>query len=178
MSFYKDGYLIVRGLVDNEHALELGDHLKRRETEGLSSEGDSQAPLSSTFYSDYILSGVQNSLLKTIELKTGIELFKTYNYARIYKKGSILKIHKDRAACEISLTMDLGGDPWSIWVFDRDENPIKIDLTPGDALIYRGCEINHWRSKFNGDEHRQVFIHYVDKYGPYAWAKDDIKKQP
>ena len=178
MSFYTDGYIVVRGLVDKDVALELGKYMKAREMMSEGNKNDIQVPLSVSFYSDTRLLETQEKLLPLIELRTGLELFKTYNFSRIYKKGAILRMHKDREACEISLTMDLGGDPWSIWVLDRDENPIKIDLNPGDALIYRGCEINHWRSKFNGDEHRQVFIHYVDKYGPYAWAKDDIKKQP
>ena len=73
--------------------------------------------------------------------------------------------------------MDLAGDPWSIWVLDRDEHPVEIKLNKGDALAYRGCDIVHWRSTFKGDKHSQVFMHYVDKYGPCAWAKDDIKKE-
>ena len=76
----------------------------------------------------------------------------------------------------MSITLDLGGSKWPIWVLDRDGNNIKIDLNPGDALIYRGCEINHWRERFEDDLHSQVFMHYVDKFGPYAWAKDDTKQ--
>ena len=74
--------------------------------------------------------------------------------------------------------MNLGGDEWAIWLLDRDENPVKVNLNSGDALIYRGCEIKHWRGKFKHDTHAQVFMHYVDKYGSCAWAKDDIKQQP
>jgi len=178
MTFYKDGYLIVRGLLDTNNALDLGAHLKKREILNQGVDGDEQAPLSTSFYSDSISSAKQRELLSTIEKHTGLELFKTYNYARIYKKGSILRIHRDRAACEISLTMDLGGDVWDVFLLDRNENPVRVQLNPGDALIYRGCEIHHWRAKFEGEEHIQVFMHYVDKFGPYAWAKDDIKKQP
>jgi len=176
MTFYRDGYLVVRGLIDTNTAVELGGHLKKRETLGQGTKGDEQAPLSTTFYTDPTLLESQKKILPYIEKHTGLELFKTYNYARIYKKGSILKIHKDRAACEVSITMDLGGDKWDIWLLDRNENPVKVELNPGDVLIYRGCELHHWRSKFEGEEHTQVFMHYVDKFGPCAWAKDDIKK--
>jgi len=176
MTFYKDGYLIVRGLLDTKDALDLGAHLKKRESLNQGMKDDKQAPLSTSFYSDSISSAKQMELLSKIEKHIGLELFKTYNYARIYKKGSILRIHRDREACEISLTMDLGGDKWDVWLLDRNENPIKVQLNPGDVLIYRGCEIWHWRSKFEGEEHIQVFMHYVDKYGPYAWAKDDKRE--
>ena len=34
-------------------------------------------------------------------------------------------------------------------------------------LIYRGDELEHWRTPFEGDECGQVFLHYVDSKGPY-----------
>ena len=114
-----------------------------------------------------------------MEKHTGLKLFKTYTYARIYKLGDILRTHRDREACEISITLNLGGDPWDLWLLDRDQNPIKINLNPGDALLYRGCELWHWRSKCPVKEHSQVFMHYVDQYGPCMWAKDDkLRENP
>ena len=110
-----------------------------------------------------------------IEKYTGLKLFKTYNYARIYKKNSILRIHKDRPACEISITLDLGGDDWSIYLLNNDEKPIKVKLNSGDAIIYMGCDVFHWREKFKGNEHTQIFMHFVNKFGRYSWAKDDKK---
>jgi hypothetical protein len=40
-----------------------------------------------------------------------------------------------------------------------------IDLESGDAAIYLGCEVKHWRDEFQGDFQNQVFLHYVDKHG-------------
>lgn len=175
--FHKNGYMIIRGLITTSEAFDMSKHLKRREsTEDI--HADEQAPLSSSFYTDEYMLKMQLKLLPDIEKHTGLDLFKTYNYARIYKNCSILRIHRDRPACEVSLTLDLGGDPWDLWVLDRDENPHNIHLEPGDALIYRGTDIHHWRGKFEGGEHTQVFMHYVDKYGPCAWAKDDNMVQP
>ena len=37
---------------------------------------------------------------------------------------------------------------------------IKIDLKPGDMLIYLGCDYEHWREEFKGDNCGQVFLHY------------------
>ena len=49
----------------------------------------------------------------------------------------------------------------------------EIDLQPGDAVIYLGCELEHWREEFKGDWHAQAFLHYVDKKGSHIeWAKD------
>ena len=46
-------------------------------------------------------------------------------------------------------------DLWPIFV-----NGKKIILKQGDILIYKGCEIEHWREPFLGEVCIQVFLHY------------------
>jgi hypothetical protein len=49
-------------------------------------------------------------------------------------------------------------------------------METGDLVIYRGCEVEHWREEFiapEGSYHIQVFLHYVDANGPYADYKYD-----
>ena len=58
----------------------------------------------------------------SMEKATGLKLYPAYTYARIYKKGDELKRHKDRFRCEISTTMNLGGDDWPIYL---EPNPKK-----------------------------------------------------
>ena len=48
-------------------------------------------------------------------------------------------------------------------------------LGPGDCLIYRGCEVRHWREAFAGNYQAQAFVHYVDQDGPYAKYKYDTR---
>jgi len=71
--------------------------------------------------------------------------------------------------------MNSGGDEWPIYlepdpkkggvkegygyVSDNTEG-VKVDLKPGDMLVYSGCELEHWREKFQGEECIQVFLHY------------------
>ena len=173
MTFYKKGYQIVRNLISEDNSCKLHDHLNQRNDGNLTDEQINNTP---SFYADELMQKIQIDLLSNIEKHTGLELHKTYTYARIYKRGDILRTHTDREACEISVTLDLGGDPWSIWLLDRDENPVEVKLNPGDALIYRGLELHHWRAKFEGDIHTQVFLHYIDKYGQYIWAENDKRK--
>ena len=45
-----------------------------------------------------------------------------------------------------------------------DKKP--IDLKPGQAVVYKGCEITHSRKEIQGDWQAQVFLHYVNKNGP------------
>jgi len=109
-------------------------------------------------YSQYANMAMETLLLKCLpgmEKATGLKLYPAYSYARIYKKGDELKKHKDRFSCEISTTMNLGGDDWPIYL-----EGLKVDLKQGDMLVYSGCELEHWRKKFKGKECIQVFLHY------------------
>ena len=106
-----------------------------------------------------------------METHTGLKLSPTYSYARIYKKGDDLKRHKDRFSCEISTTLNLGGDPWPIYLEPSGEEGkegIKVDLEPGDMLVYRGIDLEHWRYKFEGENCGQVFLHYNNEEHPDA----------
>ena len=93
-------------------------------------------------YSQYGNIAMETLLLKCqpqMEKVTGLKLYPAYTYARIYKKGDILKRHKDRFSCEISTTMNLGGDDWPIYLEPSGEvgkKGIKVDLKPGDMLVY------------------------------------------
>ena len=101
----------------------------------------------------------------TLEDETGLKLYETYSYARIYKTGDELKRHKDRYSCEVSTTLNLGGDNWPIYLEPsgkEGKEGNKISLRQGDMLIYKGCEVEHWRESFNGVNCAQVFLHYND----------------
>ena len=119
---------------------------------------DQQIPNTYSHYADFAMETLLVKMLPVMAKETGLDLIPTYSYARIYKKGDILKRHKDRFSCEVSTTAHLGGDPWTIFV-----EGLGIDLNPGDMLIYSGCDLEHWREPFEGEECAQVFLHYNNK---------------
>ena len=124
---------------------------------------DSQVPNTYSNYADIVMETLLVEVKPVMEKHTKLKLSETYSYARIYKHGDILARHKDRHACEISTTLNLGGDPWPIYLDPtgkRGQAGIKVDLKPGDMLIYSGCELEHWRDEFKGDNCGQVFLHY------------------
>ena len=45
-------------------------------------------------------------------------------------------------------------------------------MKPGDMIIYRGCELEHWREPYWGKNHAQVFLHYNEKGGQYDIPND------
>ena len=146
-------------------------------------------------YSQYANVAMETLMLKCqpiMEKTTKLKLDPNYTYARIYKKGDELKRHKDRFSCEISTTMNLGGDPWPIYLSPNENvgapdgknitvaskaKGIKVDLKPGDMLVYRGMELEHWREKFKGKKCVQVFFHYNNRETPGA-KKNIFDKRP
>lgn len=58
----------------------------------------------------------------------------------------------------------------------KDNEPHAYTLNPGDAVVYKGCEAKHWRKPFEADQlNVQFMLHYVDKRGPYAGRKFDMR---
>ena len=139
---------------------------------------DEQVPNTYSHYSDIAMETLLMMVQPKMEKLTGLKLNPTYSYARIYKKGDILHRHKDRFSCEISTTLNLGGDPWPIHLEPKKNvgipdgkkitvssanKGIMVNLKPGDMLVYRGMELEHWREEFQGDNCAQVFLHYNDQ---------------
>ena len=148
---------------------------------------DDQVPNTYSHYSDIAMETLLLLVQPIMEKQTGIKLIPTYSYARIYKKGDILHRHKDRFSCEISTTLNLGGDSWPIYIepnskmggliegkgyISNNTKGIKVNLKPGDMLVYRGNLLEHWREEFNGKDCAQVFLHYNDT--ATKGAKDNI----
>ena len=126
---------------------------------------DPQIPETYSQYSDIVMETLLQNLKPLMEKETKLKLNETYSYARIYKKGDELKRHKDRYSCEVSTTLHLGGDQWSIFLEPSGEEGktgTEVKLEVGDMLIYSGCELEHWRESFFGENCGQVFLHYND----------------
>ena len=133
---------------------------------------DQQVPNTYSHYADPVMETLLMKVLPTMQQETGLELVPTYSYARIYKHGDILHKHKDRPSCEISTTIHLGGDKWSIFIEGKE---VMLDI--GDMLVYSGCELEHWREPFEGNTCAQVFLHYNHLNGPFS-KQNRFDKRP
>ena len=146
---------------------------------------DRQAPKTYSCYADPAMETLLEESTQSMRDITGLQLEPTYSYWRLYKPGDVLDRHKDRPSCEVSTTLMLGHSVtnnsyrWAMYVdetggFNNKGTPIY--LNPGDMIVYRGCEIEHWREKFEGNNHAQVFLHYNNINGPYKdYCKYDAR---
>jgi hypothetical protein len=140
--------------------------------------GDTQIPESFSCYGDFLMDSLLNNSVEKIEKIADKKLNPTYSYFRIYETNDILKRHVDRASCEISATLclgyDLSGSPkdynWGMFVEGSGATGLQgkeVYMEPGDLILYRGCEVEHWRENFKGKELVQVFLHFSNKEGPF-----------
>jgi len=179
-TFAQQGYVVVRQLVPGAKVAQLREHLERRAAGGeLNMQGDVQVPGTPAAHGDATLDGLMEDLRPAVEACTGLKLWPTYSYARLYRHGDELKPHRDRPACEISLSLNLGQEPadqpWALNVEGSDGVGACM-LMPGDVLLYRGIELTHWRNAYDGQRLAQVFLHYVDQSGPHAGEKFDRRQ--
>jgi len=195
MSFKKNKYKIIRKAISKDMSLFVYNYflMKRQVCQTLFNQRyispfetmfgiwtDYQVPNTYSHYADIVMETLLLKLQPLIEKETKLKLNPNYSYARIYKKGDILKRHKDRFSCEISTTLNLGGDTWPIFIepnykkniHQNDEyipgntKGIKLILKPGDMLLYNGSLLEHWREPFQGQDCAQVFLHYNNSATP------------
>ena len=195
MSFKKNKYVVMKGVISREIAdFAFAYFLNKRKvarflfdqkyispfTDYWGIWNDAQVPNTYSHYADLVMETLLQKVQPLMEKYTGLKLSPTYSYARIYKKGDVLARHKDRFSCEISTTLNLGGEQWPIYLEPsgrEGQAGIKVDLEPGDMLIYSGCDLEHWREEFRGENCAQVFLHY-NKKGSKQAKKNEFDKRP
>ena len=158
---------------------------------------ETQVPGSFSVYNNPKYREIHRLVRRVVQNILEIDLHPTYFYERFYYAGQELKRHSDRPACEISVTLQISTnlkEPWDIWFQKPDGKETSIKMKSGDAVIYKGCEREHWRlpmkSNYNKLQNKfrtfrkkeddtylhQIFFHYVDAQGPYVhYAYDAIK---
>jgi hypothetical protein len=177
-AFRRQGYIVTAHLIDPALADFFWSYVHTRFASRMLGSGGPLAPGSLGGYGDPAFDGLLEFVRPRIEERCGLSLLPTYSFYRLYRHGNTLPPHRDRPACEISVSLNIGqmpGAPWPIHV-EGPAGAYAASLGPGDALIYRGVDCRHWRDAFGGDRLVQAFLHYVDQHGPHADQKFDGRR--
>lgn len=169
-AYERTGHLVVPSLLGPELVQHLVAYAELLRQSG-AFDVDDQVPGSLRSYGAAGFDALLPPVAERLSLELGRSLVPTYSFARYYSRGHELYPHRDRAECEHSVTLHLAGDDgasWPIWVRLDDADPVSVDLGPGDAMVYRGDRVLHWRDPLDGEWYLQVFLHFVDADGPYA----------
>jgi len=174
MSFEEDKFVIIRGYIEPAIMDLFYQYCKiqvqRTSFKKLNSEsynpdwdgrfGDSLVANTFARYADPLWESLMLSSVNALEHYTGLSLVPGFSYWRFYQQGDTLIKHADRMGCEISVTMCIGyeGESWPIFV-ETESYTGPVVLEPGDMLVYKGCEVQHWREEYKGSHQAQVFMH-------------------
>jgi hypothetical protein len=178
-AFKKNKYVVVKNAISKDLASFITQYALFDEMQDFT-EDTSQVLGAHAKYADPVMESLLLKLHPLMEEKTGLTLLPTYAFHRVYRNGAELHPHKDRPSCEISATISFNysyegsGYEWPIFI---DGTPIV--LSPGDMAIYRGIELEHWRTAFDNKTdswHVQAFLHYVDANGPHSEWKWDKRE--
>ena len=170
LNLHEDGLQIIREFIPPMFAFYLKTCLDILDQNNKLDNKDRLVPISRGVYADTSFESVLSCSTNSLANLVGKQLSPTFSYARIYEKGADLPIHIDRGACEYTISLHLGGVYENDWplVFSKNRdgtNPIPVFMRPGDAVLYKGTEMFHWRNKFEGSLHYQASFHYVDVNG-------------
>lgn len=178
MSFKKHKYQIIKNLVPHANINFLKTYCNLFETQSYSlkpmTEEDPfpyeipETKKTFNWYSGFHTESLCRLYKEKISKIVGKELAESYSYHRTYYKNSKLVYHVDRESCEYSASICIVKDKveWPLYIKLENET-IGIILNEGDAVIYQGTLLPHWRDEFLGERHTQFFLHYVDKNNIY-----------
>lgn len=189
--FQKNKYIVLRDILPKEWCDIVINYAKFQSFYAFSPEkvDNAQVPNTHSKYADFLMESLLLYLQPLIEKSIDAQLLPTYSYYRVYKKGDILKPHTDRHACEVSVSIAFGWPNSEVWPFKLankkeylhqeafslsvDEPYISVLLNPGDALVYAGPLVKHWRDPLESAAYVQAFFHYVYAEGSHASLKFD-----
>jgi hypothetical protein len=194
--FNKYGYMVIRGIWDpkefqEEPPEERGQINYFGKVDKFHHEPlEQQVNGSLARYSHPKFKYAHSQIRLKLQKILGEELYNTYYYDRFYFAGQRLYRHTDRDACEISLTYQISSNakPWGICFEDPYGNEKYVLLRNGDAVLYKGCERDHWRELLSSNlnfiqkllrkkdttYHHQIFFHYVLSNGTRVQCANDF----
>lgn len=172
--FQTNGFVLIKDFLDSRSVKTLSKYLLNCSKQNSFGLEESPYTKSLSKYADPLIEVVLEQSLQEVEQFTGMQLYPTYSFVRLYTDGAQMRRHVDRSACEVSLTVNVAtqGSAYPIWMKAPGKDPISYTLSPGDAVLYKGCEIEHWRDAVpDNTVVVQFMLHYVDKAGPYREQK-------
>lgn len=200
--FDRDGYIFIKNFLDLknlDHPKNVVPGIKEyfRNINLWDHRNEDQVPGSSSRIRYPLYRELYYHSKQKVESILGRKLLPTYYFDRIYYPNQQLHKHLDRDSCEISVSMHLSSNLKEKWPFKLETRTwytnkkmtdiwkkgeeIEIFFNPGDAVIYMGCEVPHWRDPlksrynksirlFKKDDtyYHQLFFHYVFESGDRA----------
>ncbi len=146
------GYAVLRGLFPLIFVAAVRTYYRRLEREGYLLGGDARRHGRPLIHDEPLLAFLGGQLAAVVRQVTRERAASTFSFLRIYDPGAVLAPHRDRPVCRWNIDLVVGGQPAPD---RRTAWPLRIAAPPGrrtvrlglgDAVLYRGTHLTHWRS--------------------------------
>jgi hypothetical protein len=165
-------YTVLRGLINPVLLAALRAHFRRLEREAMFDlhAGTLKCSARKGRHNDPACNLIHNELAPLVSQLTGTAVKPSYCLLAIYPLGAFLGRHRDRAQCAWNVSMPLDyrpepapGTEWPLYVeVGQQARPLHLGI--GDAVVYSGTELYHWRPmQPDGLRSTVCFFHFVPR---------------
>lgn len=178
--FHKKGYVVIEGFMDKITTETISRYFENKIARKEWVVDDKDPVSGFSYYADPLIELLLKDSKPLVEEAVGVELIPTYSFSRVYRPGETLEPHVDRPSCEVSVTVNVAnvGDPSPIFMEYPGKESNKYFLKPGDAVVYQGCVVKHWRETLVESQLTvQFMLHYVKKNGNFSSFKFDKREK-
>jgi hypothetical protein len=166
--FREDSYVPIGTLIHPYYLAALRRYYRYLVRNGKLQLGDEHNPRRYVAHNESVARFFHFQLTAVISSIVGERVKPSYAYVASYLPGEELKRHTDRPQCEfsISLCLDFSPEPvretsWPLCL-DTKKGKLAVYQALGDALLYRGRELPHYREPLpSGNTSISIFFHYV-----------------
>jgi hypothetical protein len=168
--FRRLGYVRLQGLIHPFHLGALRAYYRQLVRDGGLRLGDAQTARRYFAHNERIACFFHHQLSAVAGDIVGAPIQPSYVYVASYQPGARLLKHTDRPQCEYSISMcidftpePVGRTPWPLCL-ETKQGTVKVSQAIGDALLYRGPDLPHYRTPLAQDRtSTSIFFHYVHR---------------
>ena len=191
--YLQDKYVVLHRLLPPAQMRAMRRFYRQYVAQGFMPFGDDQVNRRYYQHNEPLAGFLHKTFAAVMSLVIGEEVIPSYVYAASYLENAVLDPHTDRPQCEFSMSLQIDylpepenqRSPWGLFVWqpdfangeplsyfsqefpaesqEEDKNP-AVYLASGDGLIYKGCELIHYRYALpEGHQSTSLFFHYVPK---------------
>jgi hypothetical protein len=158
-------FCTFRGLLPPAQRLALARYYQALMDAGHCPLGDAQVERRHGWHNEWMARFFHHQFTEFIGRLVGEPVKPTYAYSSAYRAGAALRAHLDRRQCEITVSLLIDqpavAEPWPLW-FLTASGPSAVQLSLGDAVVFHGCELPHWREQApHGQWTTMLLFHYV-----------------
>ena len=166
----REKYLVIHGAVSPLLVAALRRHFRALVRAGhLSADGVIPMCHRDVMYGEFTSLYLQDQLYRWLNGIVAKPIKSSYTYSARYHSGSTLTAHRDRPQCLWNVSFAIDADPevgregaWPLY-FQVGEETRSANLGLGDAVLYSGTELLHWRDALPAGRTASLcFLHYVD----------------